>query len=417
MKASSQDVIRDEHESHIPLAGHCLYIGGSDMFNKKNQPAQNLPVHWAQYVEKLDVVGYRAFYDGPPASAAQRLIRGLKNTVSRRVTTAQDGHVRRIDVRLLRLPRLLDALAQDFWLLPNLRPHLAPYYDIAIVYAPESAFIARYLKRSGRVGYLLYHDIDYYPYVPYVRPGERKIVAWREKLAVRAADAVISVSRPLVDLRKEQGAHDVLYLPNGVDFAYFSRANAQRGDHPPTLLYVGSLETNWGVDLPIRAMPLILKKIPGARLLIAGKGRDEDELKALAQSLALGDAVEFLGFVPYKELPALMARADIGIATSREDIFRQYASPLKLVEYMAAGLPVICSGGGEAELMVAESGGGINVEFTPESCAEAVCHLLRHPEQLAAQRQAAIDYARPRTWEQLTEQLARFLAQRDSKDV
>lgn len=417
MTVSSQNRTNTERESRIPLAGHCLYVGGSDMFNKKNQPAQNLPVHWAQYVEKLDVVGFRAFYDGPPASAVQRLSGGLKNIIRSRVTVEEKDHTRRIDIRLMRLPRLLDALAQDFWLLPNLRPHLAPYYDVAIVYAPESAFIARYLKRSGRVGYLLYHDIDYYPYVPYVRPNERGVVGWREKLAVRAVDAVISVSRPLVELRKKQGAKEVLYLPNGVDFAYFSQANVQRGDHPPTLLYVGSLETNWGVDLPIRAMPLILKEIPGARLLIAGKGRDEDELKSLAQSLGVGDTVEFLGFVPYKELPALMARADIGIATSREDIFRQYASPLKLVEYMAAGLPVICSGGGEAELMVTESGAGINVAFTPESCAEAVCRLLNNPEELVAQRQAAVEYARPRTWEQLTENLAQFLAQRNSKET
>lgn len=401
-------------------AGRCLYIGGSDMFNRMNQPAQHLPVHWAQYVEQLDVVGFRPFYDGPPVSALKRLASGLKSILTRRVEIARHDNVRRIDVRRLRLPGLLDVLVQDFWILLNLRRHLAPRYDIAIVYAPESAFIARYLKRSGRVSTLLYHDIDYYPYVPYVRPYQKRIVAWREELAVRACDAVISVSRPLVDLRKTQGAREVLYLPNGVDFAFFSQANDQRDQqhdhHPPTLLYMGTLDHKWGVDLPIRAMPLIRQNLPAARLIIAGKGRDEDNLKALAQTLGVAEAVEFLGFVPYNDLPALMARADIGMATSREDIFRQYASPLKLAEYMAGGLPVICSGGGEAELMITESGAGINVAFTPEDCADAVRRILTTPGDLSTRREAAIRYAQTRTWQHLTAQLADFLTHHAQKD-
>lgn len=392
-----------------PRVGHGLYVGGSDIFNKLNQPAQKLPVYWAEHIEQLDLVGYRPFYDGPPAPAHLRLYRGLTNVVKHRVGIAQEGNIRHISVRRMRLPSLLDTLFQDLWILLNLRPLLARTYATAIVYAPESALIARYLKRSGRVGYLVYHDIDYYPYVPYVRPRQRRIVAWRERLAVRAADAVISVSRPLVKLRQDQGAKNVLYLPNGVDFAYFAQANTQRGDRPPTLLYVGTLDLRWGIDLPIRAMPLILERLPQARMLIAGTGTDEDDLKALAQELGVQDSVQFLGFIPYSDLPALMAQADVGLATSREDLFRQYASPLKLVEYMAAGLPVICSGGGEAELMIAESGGGINVPFTPQACAQAVIDLLANPGDLSARREAAIAYAQTRTWQRLTATLVDFL--------
>ncbi|NDJ76228.1 MAG: glycosyltransferase family 4 protein [Chloroflexi bacterium] len=359
-------------------------------------------------MERLDVVGYSKFYDGPPAPPLRRLQRGLKGLLNNRVTLVQEDNIRQISVRKLRLPGFLDALVQDVWVWLTLRAHLAAFYRLGIVYAPESALLARYLQRSGRIEHLIYHDIDYYPYVS---NRHKRIVAWRERTVVRAADAVISVSRPLVGLRREQGAKTVVYLPNGVDFTHFHTAHNQRRTATPTLLYVGTLDRRWGVDLPILAMPLVLERLPEARLLIAGSGPAESELRALAAKQNVDHAVSFLGFVPYPELPDVMSRAEIGLATSRADIFRQYASPLKLVEYMAAGLPVICSGGGEAEMMIDESQAGITIPFAPEDFAEATCQLLTDRAKLAARRQAAIEYARSRSWEKLLQDFNAFAAQ------
>lgn len=393
--------------------GHYLYVGGTDIFNRFNQPAQHLPLHWAKHIERLDLIGYNTFYDGPPAPRLHRFYEGLNNVLTkhRRVIISHEGTIRRIAARRLRLPGIIGPLIQDLWIYSIVRQHLAPYYDICIVHDPESAILARWLKRSRRVGLLIYHDIDYYPYV-YNR--WKKIMAWRERMVVRDSDAVISVSRPLVNLRKEQGAKQVLYLPNGVNFERFNEAGRQREasrSRPPTLLYSGTLDLRWGVDLPLRAMPSLLKQVPKARLLIAGTGSAEGKLKALSQSLGLEEAVCFLGLVPYGDLPKVMANADVGLATSRKDIFRYYASPLKIIEYMAAGLPVICSGGGEAELMIDESGGGTNIEFSQEAFVQAAQALLTKPEELAARRQAAIAYASFRSWERLGEQLDEFLYQ------
>jgi glycosyltransferase involved in cell wall biosynthesis len=394
-------------------SGQYLYIGGSDIFNPFNQPAQHLPLHWAKHIEQLDLVGYTRFYDGPPASRFLRLRKGIKNILQKqsRVIITHEGTTRRIAARRLRLPGLTDPLVQDLWIYTILRRYLAPHYDVGIVYDPESALLARWLKRSQRVGLLVYHDIDYYPYV---RSHWKKIIAWRERMVVRDSDAVISVSRPLVKLRMEQGAKQVLYLPNGVNFEQFNEANRYReegGIRPPTLLYSGTLDLRWGVDLPLQAMPSLLLQVPDACLLIAGTGPAEGELKALSQSLGLGKSVQFLGMIPYKDLPQVMARADVGLATSREDIFRQFASPLKVVEYMAAGLPVICSGGGEAELMINESGGGKNIPFLPKAFTQAAQSLLTRQDELAACRRAAIAYAHSRSWQRLGKQLAEFLLQ------
>ena len=144
--------------------------------------------------------------------------------------------------------------------------------------------------------------------------------------------------------------------------------------------------------------------------VIAGRGPAEQDLRQLARSMGLSDCIRFEGFVPYPDLPKLLARADIGVATSRHDCFRRYASPLKIVEYMAAGLPVICSGGGEAEQMIEDSKAGVNIPFEPKAFAEAVQSLWVIPGNLSAVREAAIHYARSRSWEQMGTLMAQLVS-------
>jgi len=389
------------------LSGEYLYVAGSDLFNRLNQPSQHLPYHLAKHVERLDLIGYVRFYDGPPAPTWQRIKRGVHNIIAHRLDISAKENVRTIIARRLRLPGSLDPRMQDIWLYALLRPYLKRRYDAAIVDGPESAYLANVLKKSGRVGSLIYYDIDYYPGV---HPQWAGILSRREQKCCKAADAVVSVSRPLAALRAKQGAKLAVVIPNGVDFERFDTANLGRKDHPPTLVYMGSLDERWGVDLSIRAMPLLRSQMPEIRLLIAGSGPAEQRLRQLAQSLGLGDRISFKGFVPYVDLPNLLSRADIGIATSRDDIFRRYASPLKIVEYMAAGLPVICSGGGEAEQMIGESGAGINIPFEPEAFARAVQSMWASPGSISSYRQAANRYARSRSWDQMGIQMAKVLS-------
>lgn len=394
-------------ESGMKLSGDFLFVAGSDLYNRLNQPSQHMPYHLARHLERLDLVGYRRFYDGPPAPAWRRISDGMRNILSRRLDFHEDGNIRTISARRLRLPGILDPMLQDLWLLMILRSRLKRRYSVGIVDGPESALLALYLKKTRRVQHLIYYDIDLYPAV---HPQWAGILSWREQLCCRVADAVVSVSRPLAALREKQGARLTAVIPNGVDCGQFHVANQMRGQHPPTIIYTGTLDARWGVDLSIRAMPLLCRQIPDIQLLIAGSGPAEQELRQLALSLGVQDRVCFKGFVPYPDLPALLAQADIGVATSRQNEFRQYASPLKLVEYMAAGLPVICSGGGEAEKMIEESKAGINIPFEPEAFASAVQSLWTTSDGLLAFRGAAIQYAQGRSWEQLGTRMAQLVS-------
>lgn len=389
------------------LTGDFLFIAGSDLYNRLNQPSQHMPYHLAKHLERLDLVGYTRFYDGPPAPPWQRIKQGMRNVIFHRINIFEDGDIRTIAARRLRLPGSLDPMVQDLWLYTILRPYLKRCYRLAIVDGPESALLARLLKRTGRVRSLIYYDIDYYPAV---YPQWSGILSMRERMCCKVADAVASVSRPLSALREQQGARLATVVPNGVDFSRFHAANIVRKEHPPTLIYIGSLDARWGVDLSIRTMSLLRQQFPDVRLFVAGRGPAEGELRQLVRSIGVNDCVYFKGFVSHQDLPKLLAQADIGVATSRSDSFRRFASPLKIVEYMAAGLPVICSGGGEAEQMIEESGAGVNIHFKPEAFVKAVESLLTTDGSLTASREAAINYARSRSWEKMGTLMAQLVS-------
>jgi glycosyltransferase involved in cell wall biosynthesis len=391
------------------LAGNYLYIAGGDLFNRLNQPAKHIPYHLKNHVDHLDLVGYLDFYDGSKkAPAWRRLTQGVHNILRDRLRIEKNDNLRTITIRRLRMPHWMEWLIEDLWIYWILCSSLANTYAVCIVYDPESALLGWILKRTGRIRKLIYHDIDYYPSV---HPRWSRIVAWRESILLREADGVASVSRQLRELRLQQGARKVIHLPNGVDFTRFNEAYQKKTPHPPTMIYCGSLDNRWGVDLPLMALPGLKKSIPDIHLLFAGSGQAEQELKRLTFSLGLEDIVHFVGLMRYQDLPELLAQADIGIATSRPGMFRQFASPLKIFEYMAAGLPVICSGAGEAEQIIAESGAGVNISFSTDEFISTVSTLFQSPEKMDYYRCQGFKYAQDHSWEKLGERMAVFITE------
>ncbi len=396
-------------EPRTPLAGKFLFVAGATLTAQRNAPAQRLPYAVAPYLEHLDLVGFANFYGGQPASKVHKLSEGARNIIFDRLHVTCERNIRRIVARQLAMPRLMDIRIQHKWIHWVLNGILEKSYDVGIIGHAENALLARKLKESGRVRHLIYIDWDYFP--GYVEPQFSKLVTRYEEELVKIADGVASVSRPLQELRIRQGAKATNVIPNGVEFDKFHQAYEHRRPHPPTLIYCGSVDARWGIDLGVRALPALRGYLPDLRMIVVGNGPAETELRTLAESLNVLEMIRFVGAVPYEQLPSLMAEADIGLSTSRLDEFRKYASPMKIVEYMAAGLPVVASGGGEAEQMIDESRGGVHIEFTSSALVNAVLPLLQDPAKLASMRTAALNYAQSRTWDHMGRELAKFISE------
>jgi len=271
-------------------------------------------------------------------------------------------------------------------------------FDVCVAQGPWEAAVGWALKRLGRVRLLVYDDIDLVAGGQMLRLRSA-YVAWLERTLIRRADVAISSGWLLGDHRRRTTGREVLVIPNGVDPAHFRPAREKR-PHPPTLVYMGNVAHYAGVDLAIRALPRIRAGLRRARLVIVGGG-DPPYLAALRRLVAdegLTDAVEFRGPVPYSALPAILAQSDIGLATFRPGPLGAYAFPLKVVEYMAAGLAVIGTEASETAEILRRYPCGRAVPFDEASFATAVLELLADPEVYARSVETAVRGAEELTW-------------------
>jgi len=77
------------------------------------------------------------------------------------------------------------------------------------------------------------------------------------------------------------------------------------------------------------------------KLLLIGGGEQEGELRKLVQNLGIQNQTVFTGFVSYRDLPRYLKIADVAVSTLQPTLVANVAFPNKVLQYMAAGLPVV----------------------------------------------------------------------------
>jgi glycosyltransferase involved in cell wall biosynthesis len=210
--------------------------------------------------------------------------------------------------------------------------------------------------------------------------------------------------------RRPQGGPHSSPLPEGAEGA---RPEGE-GAGEPSVYYVGQLYPWKGAGLVVD----VVARVPEARVVIVGGQtnwtRDDPDIAALAnraRELGVADRVELRGHVPYDRVPSALAAASVALLPlPDEPVARLFTSPLKLFDYMAAGVPVVASDlpalrevlrHGENALLVRPD--------DPEAFAAAVRRLLADPA-LAARlgRQARAD-VEGYSWDARAHALLKFL--------
>jgi len=157
-----------------------------------------------------------------------------------------------------------------------------------------------------------------------------------ESHAVGAADLCIAAARSYLD-GPLRDARNALWVPNAVDDRMFD--GPRIGADPitkvsrPRLLMMGTFDEWVDVDL-LRA---VMVANPRWSLVLAG-----DAKISLERLLAL-ENVHFLGRVPYEQLATLVSHCDVGLVPFRIGPVAADATPSKLYQYLAGGLPVLCT--------------------------------------------------------------------------
>ncbi|RZI84052.1 MAG: glycosyltransferase family 1 protein [Rubrivivax sp.] len=171
------------------------------------------------------------------------------------------------------------------------------------------------------------------------------LARWAESLAWRGADFVLPVTDVLADHVRAVGVPEarIVVVPNGINEAHFAAAPAQTfakeelGWHDALVLGFTGFVRDWhGMDRVIRWMASPAAPA-NARLLIVGDGPVRAELEQLAVDLKLGERVRFTGVVHRDRVPGLVAAFDVAL----QPAVVAYASPLKLIEYLALGKAIV----------------------------------------------------------------------------
>jgi glycosyltransferase involved in cell wall biosynthesis len=143
--------------------------------------------------------------------------------------------------------------------------------------------------------------------------------------------------------------------------------------------FVGTLKPWQGLDTLVEAFVLLRRTVPDARLLVVGDGPGRADLERQVQAAGIDEAVRFTGAVQPAAVGALLARADASVAPYPATTGR-YFSPLKVLESMAAGVPVVSTSVGQLPELIRNGETGLLCEpGDPAAVARALAALAANP--------------------------------------
>lgn len=209
----------------------------------------------------------------------------------------------------------------------------------------------RELDRTGRLG-----------------EARRAAIRW----ALRDADAVVALTPTWADgLRDMAGGRTIEIIPNAPDLSGPRRIGRVNGSR--TILFLGHLYREKGVFELIDAVARLAPERPGLNVVIAGAGRERDNLMAHARSLGLDDrTVQLPGWIGPDRKAELLASAAVFALPSYEE-----GLPLALLEAMAVGVPIVATAvGGIPDAVVDERDGLLIEPRDVDGLTDALARVL-----------------------------------------
>jgi glycosyltransferase involved in cell wall biosynthesis len=215
-----------------------------------------------------------------------------------------------------------------------------------------------------------------------------------ERALSRRTFAVVHVSESQAALARTLGlapAGRTRVIVNGIDAAAVRAAAARTplsratlGLEPEALVLatIARFDPVKRLEVLLRALPLVVARVPEAQLLVVGDGPERDALHALARTLALGARVVFTGAIP--DAARVLPLVDLYLTASRRE-----GLPTALLEAMACGVPVLATEApGHVDAVEPEITGRLVPPDDAPGLAAAAARLLRDPALRARMGQA-----------------------------
>jgi glycosyltransferase involved in cell wall biosynthesis len=257
----------------------------------------------------------------------------------------------------------------------------------------------------------VYHCVDDYQaierYNHYRRVAiysERK----EERYLVRAVDQVIVSAPTLLERWRTVNPHIAL-MPNVADTELFAQALESGPDHPllaeipaPRVIFMGALD-RYKVDFSL--LDALAKRLPDVQFVCIGPVGAAD--RTARGNIPRGANIHYIGRLPQRSLPAALRHASAGLIPYALNEYTMSVSPLKLYEYLSAGLPVVASP--LPGLLAYPADGALIAE--PDVTTFAA-RLLEAIDYDTAARRRIAQRAAAHNWERRMEELEALIFQR-----
>ena len=204
--------------------------------------------------------------------------------------------------------------------------------------------------------------------------------------SLKKADGIICVSSAMKEeiVKLGAGPDMVAVTPIGVDTAEFSprqkdgRVIAELGvaDSSPVVISTRSLEPLYDVITLIKAISLVLRKVPEAQFVIIGDGAQRNILENEVKSQGVSGNTTFVGWGQHDKLPRYLASSDVYVSTSLSD-----GASISLMEAMASGLaPVVTDIPANRSWISDGESGLLFPARDAETLADRIVYLVEHEE-------------------------------------
>lgn len=276
------------------------------------------------------------------------------------------------------------------------------HFDIVHVHEPLMPVLPiHFLRYSEAVNVGTFHA---------AKEGGNRLYSYTRTLLkryFRRLDGKIAVSPAAEQLvsRYFSGYYNI--IPNGIDLAPFS------GDIPPVpefldgklnILFLGRLEKRKGVAYLLRAFPLVKRRFPHVRLIIAGEGRLREGYERTVRKSGLTDVV-FTGFVDDDLRSRLYRTADVCCFPATGNESQGYV----LLEAMASSRPIVASNiEGFASVITHGVEGLLTIPRDPEAIAAALLRLLGDEGLRARMGRAGRSRAEQYSWERVAQRVLSY---------
>lgn len=211
----------------------------------------------------------------------------------------------------------------------------------------------------------------------------------------------------------------VISCPNGVEFSKFdisvSKAEAREQLHLPAdkflVGYVGMLKT-MGMEKGIDTAITSLKYLPAnvVLVLVGGNKQDVEQYEKLAEKLEVRNQVLFVGWVKHDVIPLYLKAFDALIAPfPKTDHYEFYMCPMKVIEYMASGRPMVVSSLHSIREIVTEKESIFVRPDDAPALSEGIKNIITHENFAKEISENALQKAKNYSWENRAEAIINFM--------